>query len=558
MTKQLLKLFAPYKRSPVTEDYDVIVIGSGIGGLATAALLAKHGGKKVLVLERHYMVGGFTHVFHRPGYEWDVGVHYIGDVQPGTVLRAVFDEVSDANLEWADMGEVYDKIIIGDEEYAFPKGKKNLIAFLKTRFPGEESAIDQYFALVKQALSTSLAYHAEKALPNAMAMLAGPFLRRKFLAFSDRTTREVLESLTKNQRLIAVLAGQFGDYGLPPAESSFMIHCMVANHYFEGGYYPLGGSERIAETMIPLIQAAGGKVLINADVAEVVVEKGRAVGVRMAADDKILRAPAIVSNAGVANTFGKLIPSAVAERHGLPKKLRTLRPSASHLCLYIGLKHTAEELQLPKANLWIYPDEHHEKNVNAAIADPTAPPPVVYVSFPAAKDPDFANRHPGRATIDVITIAPHEWFKKWEQEPWKKRGKEYEAFKEQLAQNLLKHLYKHVPQIEGKIDMYELGTPLSTQHFCNYETGEIYGVDHTPQRFRQRFLRPRTPVKGLYLTGQDIVTCGVAGALFGGVLTASSILGKNLVTGILKNARAGRVSSPAPAQNEHNAAKETT
>ena len=102
----------PYKRHPVTDHYDAIVIGSGIGGLACAAMLAKHGDKKVLVLERHYTPGGYTHVFHRPGYEWDVGVHYVGDVSPGSPTRRVFDDISDGRIEWADMGDVYDRVMI--------------------------------------------------------------------------------------------------------------------------------------------------------------------------------------------------------------------------------------------------------------------------------------------------------------------------------------------------------------------------------------------------------------------------------------------------------------
>lgn len=111
-----MKIAEPYKRYPVREPYDAIVIGSGIGGLGAAALLANQGGWRVLVLERHYTAGGYTHVFRRPGYEWDVGVHYIGDVQPGTVLRAVFDEVTGGRLGWADMGEVYDRVVIGDDQ----------------------------------------------------------------------------------------------------------------------------------------------------------------------------------------------------------------------------------------------------------------------------------------------------------------------------------------------------------------------------------------------------------------------------------------------------------
>src|SRR5262249_20597694 len=151
-------------------------------------------------------------------------------------------------------------------------------------------------------------FFMEKALPPVAAALASPFLRRRFLKLSNRTTWDVLSSLTKDEKLIGVLTTQYGDYGLPPKQSSFAIHAIVARHYFEGGSYPVGGSESIAESIIPLIEASGGQVLIKAEVAEILVEKGRAVGVRLVNGDRI-EAKTVVSDAGVANTFGRLLPA---------------------------------------------------------------------------------------------------------------------------------------------------------------------------------------------------------------------------------------------------------
>jgi len=533
-----MKTSEPYLRASIAEAYDAIVIGSGIGGLATAALLARYGGKRVLVLERHYTPGGYTHVFHRPGYEWDVGVHYIGDVQPGSMLRRIFDDVSGGRLEWADMGSVYDRVILGDEELQFVKGRENLRLTLKQRFPAETRAIDRYFALVARVVSATQLFFMEKVLPPPLAAVGGRLLRWPFLRLARRTTREVLESLTADQRLIGFLTAQWGDYGLPPAESSFAIHALVANHYFEGGYYPIGGAGRIAETIVPMIATGGGKTLVNAEVAEIVVEGGRAVGVRMKADGKIIRAPLVISDAGVANTFGRLLPVQMPARAKALTAMRAVRPSIGHLCLYVGLDGTADEIGLPRANLWIYPDERHEATF-AAAKDGDAKASFVYISFPSAKDPDFERRHPGHATIDILTAVSFERFAAWEGKRWKKRGPDYEATKEQLAREILGVLYTHVPQAKGKVATYELSTPLTTQHFSNYTTGELYGLDHTPQRFEQRWLRPRTRIPGLYLTGQDVSTCGVAGALMGGVVAASNILGKNLLAKIASSPRLG-------------------
>ena len=110
----------------------------------------------------------------------------------------------------------------------------------------------------------------------------------------------------------------------------------------------------------------------------------------------------------------------------------------------------------------------------------------------------------------------------------------YESQKEKIAQRLLKALYEQMPHLKDAVEYYELSSPLTTQHFVNYDKGEIYGIDHTPERFRQKFLKPRTPIKNFYLTGQDIVTAGVAGALFAGVLTASVISGKNIAKKVMK------------------------
>lgn len=538
------RLAQPYKRHPVTEEYDAIVIGSGIGGLASAAMLAKHGGKKVLVLERHYTPGGYTHVFHRPGYEWDVGVHYIGGVAPGSRLRQVFDEIGDGRIAWADMGEVYDRVIIDGDVYDLPKGRRNLRALLVSRFPAEEAAIDGYFAAVRSAVSAYLPFQTVKTLPGPIAAVAGPLLRRNFYRWSDRTTREVLEELTDDQRLIAVLTAQLGDYGLPPAASSFAMHALVASHYFGGGYYPVGGSAVIAESIIPVIERAGGLVLINAEVAGVVVEDGRAVGVQMAADGKVIRAPIVISDVGVSKTIAELLPRDVAQRTGLLDNLTRVSPSMAHACLYLGFEETAEALDLPKHNLWIYPNDDCDRTFRASCEDPEADLPMVYVSFPAAKDPDFQRRHPGHATVEVITAAPYLWFEPWDGSRWKHRASEYDAFKQRLAQRMLEALYEQMPQLRGKVAFFEISTPLTTQHFTGYGRGELYGLDHTPARFRQDFLKPATPIPGLYLTGQDIVTCGVAGAMFGGVLTATTLLRGSLLMALAKWAVTRPLRSP--------------
>lgn len=523
-----------YKREKPNFKPDVIIIGSGIGALTAAAALTKEAGKKVLILEQHYTAGGFTHVFKRKDYEWDVGIHYIGEVHnPKSALARICSYISNGKMMWAEMPHVYDRIVIADKTYDFPAGKDNLIAALKGYFPNDHAAIDKYFEAVMSFTKTVGPYFMEKVLPPFVKFFIGNKLKKPFLKWSDRTTKEVLDEITDNQELKAVLTAQFGDYGLAPAESSWAIHATVAKHYFRGGAYPLGGSSIIAATVEKVIEAGGGAIYTGASVKEILIKDGRAYGVKMD-DDNVFEAPIIISNAGAQITFQDLVPDSYSGKQGLLNNLGKIEPSLSHVSLYIGLKHTAKELGIHGANYWVYPNNDYDKTISEYAKNPDAELPVAYISFPSAKNPAFEAEYPGKATVEIVSFAPWAWFEKWDGTRWHHRGEEYEAMKEKLTQRLLFVLYKHAPQLEGKIDFMELSSPLSTKHFSRYKQGEIYGLTHTPKRFRQDWLKPQTPIKGLYLSGQDVVTVGFGGAMMGGLLAAAAILKKNIMKNVMK------------------------
>ena len=245
-----------------------------------------------------------------------------------------------------------------------------------------------------------------------------------------------------------------------------------------------------------------------------------------------LRSPLVISGTGVINTFSELVRKN-PKGNNINDRYQKVRPSLAHVCLYIGIEQSAQSLGLKPANLWIFPGYDHDANLSRYLRDPSSPLPLVFISFPSSKDPDWDKRFPNKATIEVVSLAPYEWFQNWEDTQWGKRGEGYEDLKKNFTDRLLQQLYKYVPQVQDKIDYWELSSPLSTRHFCNYKNGEIYGLEHTPHRFKQNWLRPKTPIKNLFLTGQDIATAGVGGALISGVLTSSAILKRNLLKEIL-------------------------
>ena len=529
-----------FRKSLVDEHYDVIVVGSGIGGLTNAALLSLLG-KKVCVLEQHYTAGGFTHAYRRKGYEWDVGVHYIGEVHKEySSLRRIFDVISNSRLKWAEMDPVYDKIVLGNEEYDFVAGKDNFISHLVERFPDDERAINLYVELVRKLSKESAKYFAGQALPLWMAKVYNQFrplfVSKEFFL----TTREVLESLTSNQKLISVLTGQWGDYGHVPKDSAFLMHALLAKHYLAGAAYPVGGASAIAREIIPTIVKSGGGVFTDALVEEVLIKNNTAYGVKLSNGCEITGGK-IVSNIGFVKTMQQLLPKSSQSEHKTSQWMNEVNLSSSSICLYAGFKGDSHELNLHSTNLWLYPNSDHEANVerfqNTNKEDVETELPLVYISFPSTKDPQWSTHFPNKSTVEIVSITHSHWFEQWQGTEWNKRGDEYIAYKEALSQKLLNKLFEREPQLRDKLDYYELSTPLSTQFYQHNVEGEIYGLDHKVDRFNKSFLHPQTPINNLYLTGADIMTAGVGGALMGGVMTTMRMQGlRNMsqVTKLLK------------------------
>jgi len=517
-----------YRPERVEGRFDAIVIGSGMGALTTAALLSK-AGKRVLVLERHYAMGGFTHTFRRKEYEWDVGIHYVGEFSTeGSLPNLLMRDIAGDRLRWAPMPAVYDRLFFPDRSYDLEAGRERFVDGMAAAFPTERRAIADYVVLVDEVYAASMKYFQHRALPRVVAPFARSWMCRAFLRHARQTTLNALTGITSDRKLIGVLTGQWGTYGLPPAESSFGIHAIIVSHYIDGGAYPIGGAGRIAASVLPTIEAAGGRLLVHAEVERILVRAGRAIGVRMSGGQDIL-APLVISDAGVMNTLGRLLDDGTRGRLGLDEKLTDVEPSASHLCLYVGLREPAGRIGLEATNLWIYPSYDHDRNVRTYLQDREAPLPLVYISFPSAKDPAWEDRSGSNATLEVLSLAPYEWFEPWVDRRWRKRGARYEELKARFSERLLEALYAYVPQARGKVDYHELSTPISTRHFGNYAHGEIYGVAPTPDRFALRWLGPHTPLRGLFLTGQDAAVHGLVGAMYGGVVTASAILRRNVL-----------------------------
>jgi phytoene dehydrogenase-like protein len=502
-------------------NYDVIIIGSGIGALSAGGILAKTFGKRVLILERHFKAGGFTHTFKRKdGYHWDVGLHYVGELNPKSMPYKLFHYLSDGKIIWNKMPEPYDKFVYPDFSFEFYSGKKFLKYSIVKAFPHEERAIGRYFRDIDKAMAWSAAYNFSKMFPSYIgAMIRGIATPFKKLALS--TTKEYLDSNFKDEKLKALLASQWGDYGLPPSQSAFEIHAMIASHYYEGGYYPAGGSKVIGDSIIPAIEKLGGAVLVSHTAEEIIVKDSRAIGVKVKDSHGELKefyARDIISNAGAYLTYTQLLKD--CECSFFKEAIKNLPDGYSHVNLYIGLKDDPRKLGVTGGNIWIYDSYDHDAMAQDADAIINGKPHAIYLSFPSLKDP-LAKGH----TAEIIAYADYSRFAKWKDQPWKNRDAEYQALKESIAKGLIEMAGKTVKGFSGIVDYYELSTPLSSEHFTGFKNGAIYGLPAVPAKYNISELGVYTPVKNLYIAGADSFSHGIMGAFFGGVFAAAAAMG---------------------------------
>ena len=534
----------------VPTHLDAIVIGSGIGGLTTASILAKSG-KTVLVLEQHDQAGGCCHSYIEKGYEFDVGIHYIGDVGKQTFNKTLVDQICNGQLEWAPMDDAYDVVSIGfdpkeNRRYPLASSQEKWARLLRKQFPSEHLAIYKFFKLINETKSSALTLGALKLAPLWVSWLVIKtglihLFSNLWRGHLKKTTYELIQELTDNKDLQTVFTYCWGDYGSPPKETHIMMQSMINRHYMNGAFYPVGGASEIAYNIIPVIERSGGKVMVRANVKEILHNGKKAMGVLVQKGKETykIEAPVIISSAGVKNTIERLLPMEVAQKSYLSGVCKEIKNGIAAMNVFIGLNASVEELKLKKENIWAFSNnetctefgDYMKLNVEDV---KSAEVPLLFISFPSAKDPNWSN-HPGRAnkaTCALVTMANWEWYKQFENKTLRKRGDDYDEIKNSVGDMMVEQACQLVPQMRHHIDYVEIGSPVTNKHYIASPKGEVYGLDHGKERFDPWMvarLRPQTDIPGLYLSGQDVFCCGFTGALFGGMFAAGAVLNRHVM-----------------------------
>jgi len=502
------------------QKYDIVIIGSGIGGLVCANLLSLEG-YKVCVLEKNRQIGGCLQTYVRDKVIFDSGVHYIGGLAKGQNLYQIFKYlglIDKLKLEKMDE-DAFDKIIIDsdEKEYSLAQGYENFIAALSQDFPGEEDAIRKYCASMQSVC---------RKFPLYNLRTGGEYKEKQDVLGID--TKTFIQSLTSNKKLQAVLAGNNILYAGEPDKTPFYIHALVLNSYIESSWKCIDGGSQIAKILAKNIRKNGGTVLTNLEAKKITEENGKAVHVETQ-EGAMFYAKYFISNLHPSKTMEMLETDLIKSAYR--KRLRNLENSISCFSLNVALKKNA--FKYFKHNYYWHKEgsiwnlqNYHENNW-----------PLGYALFlsPSSKSKEFAD------ALTIMTYMRYDEVKKWEStfntvSSERARGTDYDNFKKQKAEILLNIAEQKFPGLRNNIHSYYAATPLSYRDYLGSDDGSLYGIVKDFRDPVKTLIAPQTKLPNFFLTGQNLNLHGILGASITALATCTALLGNENIIEKVKNA----------------------
>ena len=492
--------------------YDVIIVGSGLGGLSCGAILSKEG-YNVLVLEKNKQIGGSLQTFVRDRQIFDTGIHYIGGLDEGQNLNRYFKFIGimdDLKLKKLDEDGFDIVSFDGDKtDYKYAQGYENFVNTMSAYFPEERAGIVSYCNVLQEVCNSFPMYNLKSSNGHW-----------NNVAFHDVSAKDFIASCTSNTKLQAVLAGTNPLYAGEGDKTPLYTHALVINSYIESAYRCLDGGSQMARLLTRIILNNGGKVLKHAHVTKFIFKGDEIESVELR-DGRRFEAKQFISNIHPAVTLDLLEEGKV--RNAYKKRINSLENSVSVFIVYLVLKENS--LDYFNCNYYHYIDPDVWEGATYGSDWPKS-----YAVFTgaSAKNEKFAQ------TVTVMAYMQYDEMKTWA-ESYNivgyevERGEAYEEFKRQKAEVLLSRLEERFPGIRDKVASWYTSTPLTYRDYIGTKDGSLYGITKDYKDPMRSFISAKTKIPNLFLTGQNLNMHGVLGVTIGSVVTCSEFLGNQYI-----------------------------
>ena len=480
----------------------IVVIGSGLGGLSTGAVLAKNG-YEVVVLEQGTQIGGCLQCFKRGGAKFETGMHFIGSAAEGQTLAKLMRYLEiDSQITLSRLDpDGYDVVALDGRLYKFPNGREAFIRQMTEYFPHQHDNIVRYYDLVEQIANASSLHSLKYAESDAAVSTE----------YQLRSINDVIDSVVTDPLLAKVLVGNLPLYAAEKDKTPFSTHAFIMDFYNQSAFRIKGGSDKVATALAATIERYGGTVRARSKATRIVCDDTHAVAVEVNGEERI-DCDYVVSDAHPVRTLELLDTSLI--RPAFRKRINSIPQTVGGFSVYLRFREGTE----PYMNYNYYGYQNGTPWDCEKYTADSWPEGFLYMHFCPDGDTKYAS------TGVVLSYMRMEEVEQWKGTRIGRRGKDYEEFKKQKAERLLDVLEQHFPGIRQHVDAYYTSTPLTYLDYLGTEGGSMYGNAKDITLGAGCRVAQRTRVPNVYLTGQNINSHGMLGVMVGTIVTCSEFL----------------------------------